>query len=424
MSVDSPQKRQRQTGSFSPASPPYHLAAKTAGSAKTTLHQQPDTPTSPPYMSSTTPPHSHASTASLSTASAQALTPPSSANMSQASQPNTTNSFPTPASSAGTASFAFKPDDCDVRMTDDRMEGVAHTAARDVEMGNDGDHRHTGHDRTGTGSSASGVGPDLRLQSGSGPFYKLSETPYPMSRPHVSQDLVALYGLNRITQSVARFDPKTGEKINKLRKSYESHVKDFKISGGKSRPEAAPGQLMGLLHFPDEEYYLQRVRGNEMESAQQRILAKLNGGTLKMNPGKLSKDEDNKWKTRIGTDEAPAAKRPAADMLDGPGKKLKPGQVMQGRNSATSSPAMRPSPATKAAIRPDRAGKKRSYLDSSFKGYGEGFGDDDGVGESTGGEDNGRGAGAKKKRRKDFAAGSPLGFDERRHNVGMVGVRH
>ncbi|KAF4306452.1 Mediator complex subunit Med19 [Botryosphaeria dothidea] len=401
MSVDPPQKRQRQTGSFSPASPPYHLAAKTAEPAKTTLHQQPDTPTSPPYMSSTAPTNSHASTASLSSASAQAVTPPSSANMSQASQPPNTNSFPTPASSAGTVSFAFKGEDGDARMTDDAMEGIAHSATRDVAMGDDGDHRHTGHDRTGTGSSASGLGTESRLQPGSGPFYKLSETPYPMSRPHVSQDLVALYGLQRITQSVARFDPRTGEKINKLRKSYESHVKDFKISGGKSRPEAAPNQLLDLLNFPDEEFYLQRVRGNELENAQQRILAKLNGGALKLNPGKLSKEEDGKWKTRIGTDDGISMRRPAESSLDGAAKKLKQGgQVMQGRNSATSSPAMRPANGPKTAVRPDRAGKKRSYLDSSFKGYGEGYGDDDGVGESTGGEDNGRGAGAKKKRRK------------------------
>lgn len=176
MSVDPPQKRQRQTGSFSPASPPYHLAAKTAEPAKTTLHQQPDTPTSPPYMSSTAPTNSHASTASLSSASGQAVTPPSSANMSQASQPPNTNSFPTPASSAGTVSFAFKGEDGDVRMTDDAMEGAAHSATRDVAMGDDGDHRHTGHDRTGTGSSASGLGTESRLQPGSGPFYKLSET--------------------------------------------------------------------------------------------------------------------------------------------------------------------------------------------------------------------------------------------------------
>ncbi|GME24944.1 rox3 family protein [Neofusicoccum parvum] len=351
------------------------------------------------------------------------------------SQPSNTNAFPTPASSAGTASFASKADGGDARMADDPMDVVAAPATRDVEMGNDGDHRQTGHDRTGTGSSASGgVGPDNRLQSGSGPFYKLSETPYAMSRPHVSQNLVSLYGLDRITQSVARFDPKTGEKINKLRKSYESHVKDFKISGGKSRPENSPGQLMNLLEFPDEEYYLQRIRGNELESASQRILAKLNGGALKMNPGKLSKEEDSRWKTRIGTDDGISAKRPAGEAFDGAAKKLKQGgQVMQGRNSATSSPAMRPSPGAKAVARPDRNGKKRSYVESSFKGYGEGFGDD--VGESTGGEDNGRGAGAKKKRRKptdnfcaqqDFAAGSPLGFDERRgnYNVGMVGVRH
>lgn len=223
-----------------------------------------------------------------------------------------------------------------------------------------------------------------------------------MSRPHVSQNLLSLYGLDRIAQSVARFNEK-GEKINKLRKSYESHVKDFKISGGKSKAEGVEGQLMNLLHFPDEEYYLQRVRGNELESASQRILAKLNGGALKMAPGKLSKEEDNKWKTRIGTDDNATVKRPALDTLDGAAKKLKQGgQVMQGRNSATSSPAMRPSPgaAKSSAMRPDRAGKKRSYVESSFKGYGEGYADDDGVGESTGGEDNGRGAGAKKKRRK------------------------
>lgn len=177
MSADPPQKRQRQTGSFSPASPPYHLAAKTAEPAQTTLHQHPDTPTSPPYMSSTAPSNSHASTTSLSSASAQAVTPPSSTNLSHASQPPNTNSFPTPASSAGTVSFAFKSEEGDAHMTDDPMDDVAPSATRDVEMGNDGDHRHTGHDRTGTGSSASGgVGSDNRLQSGSGPFYKLSET--------------------------------------------------------------------------------------------------------------------------------------------------------------------------------------------------------------------------------------------------------
>ncbi|KAK8193323.1 Rox3 mediator complex subunit-domain-containing protein [Phyllosticta capitalensis] len=413
--------------SFSPASPPYHLA-KSEQPSSTTLNQQPNTPTSPPYMSSFGQSQSYDSTASTS-AKGQGLTPPSSANMSQSSQQPTATSFnvfPTPSSTAG-VSFASKHDDGESRQPGDKMEGVESDTQRHLVSGGDSDHRHTGHDRTGTGSSTSdGVGSG-QLTTGTG-FFKLSETPYTKSRPHVSQNLVSLYRLDDITKSVARFDLQSGEKLHKLRKSYEGYVKEFKLSGGKSKPEARQDQLLSLVQMPDEEWYAQRVHGKELERGVNPLMDKLNKA-LKMTPGKLPPSEETKWKSRIGADE-PSLKRPGGELLDNAAKKARIGQgSLQGRSSATSSPALRPSGAAKpGVVRPDRAGKKRSYVESSFRGYGEGFADDD-LADSTGGEDDGRGNANKKKRRKDFTAGSPLGFNERRgssnvgYQAGMVGVR-
>ncbi|KAK7513517.1 Rox3 mediator complex subunit-domain-containing protein [Phyllosticta citriasiana] len=414
--------------SFLPTSPPYHLARSEQPST-TTLNQQPNTPTSPPYMSSFSQSQSHDSTAST-TAKDQGLTPPSSATMSQSTQQpgaaSFNNVFLTPSSTVG-VSFASKNEDGESRQTDDRMEIEESDSQRHVASGGDSDHRHTGHDRTGTGSSTSdGVGSG-QLTAGTG-FYKLSETPYSYSRPHVSQNLVSLYRLDDITKSVARFDLQTGEKLHKLRKSYEGYVKEFKLSGGKSKPEAREDQLLSLVQMPDDEWHAQRVHGKELERGVNPLMDKLNKA-LKMTPGKLPASEETKWKSRIGTDET-ALKRPGGELLDNAAKKARIGQgSMPGRNSATSSPALRPSGAAKpGVIRPERIGKKRSYVESSFKGYGEGFADDD-LAESTGAEDDGRGNANKKKRRKDFTAGSPLGFNERRgssnvgYNVGMVGVR-
>ncbi|KAF2088752.1 Rox3-domain-containing protein [Saccharata proteae CBS 121410] len=421
MSTESPAKRQRQTGSFSPASPPYHLAAKEGEQPNTTIHQTPNTPTSPPYMSSI----ANGSDVRVASSHAPLFTPPSSFAMSaQTSQQpmNTTNAFPTPASTAGSASFAQKSDGGDAQMTGIGGEtGSAHDSA----MGNSGDdHRHTDHDRQGTGSSTSaGIGMDRKQMLASMPTYKLSEKPYEPSRPHVTQNLIELYGLSSITSSVARFDPVTGEKINKLRKSYENQLKGFGLAGGKNKAEAVPGQLMDYLRaMPPEEWYSQKVYGKEIrETPTADMMSKINRA-VKMTPGKLPPAEVQKWKSRIGTDDGPS-KRPATDSLDNPSKKIKHGPTP---NPGTRPTSAAPSPAMKPA-RPERTGKKRSYVETSFKGYGEGFADDDPTGDSTGAEDAGRlGAnGSKKKRRKDIAAGSPLGFNERRgsYNVGMVGVR-
>ena len=76
-------------------------------------------------------------------------------------------------------------------------------------------------------------------------------TAVPRSRPHPTQDLFQLYGLEPLANSVRRKDPVTGEKINKLRKSYESKIKEF---AGKNKPVVNEGEFFHLLNWPDEEW--------------------------------------------------------------------------------------------------------------------------------------------------------------------------
>ncbi len=57
-------------------------------------------------------------------------------------------------------------------------------------------------------------------------FYCLSQTEYHVPRPSACDNLLRMFGLNKISESVARFDPVTGEK-KKLRKSYKGHIQDL-----------------------------------------------------------------------------------------------------------------------------------------------------------------------------------------------------
>lgn len=170
----SPNKRQRLSGSFSPASPPYHLA-KTADVTKAPVFQ-PHTPTSPPHMSSSTQINGTAS----STATQRSETsPPSSAAMSsQISQHpinTTTNTLPTPASSvAGGASFATKDIEGDARMTDELLSASL-TIGDDILMSDSDLQRHTNHNRQDDGSLASASVGYQRLNVDLGSLFKLCE---------------------------------------------------------------------------------------------------------------------------------------------------------------------------------------------------------------------------------------------------------
>lgn len=181
-----------------------------------------------------------------------------------------------------------------------------------------------------------------------------------------SQNLLEVFGLSSIAQSVARFDPDTGEKINKMRKSYEGQLKGFGLSGrNKAVPyvetaatSAAPMSLVEMAQWPAEEWYNQRVRGHDVmvdswQTARERIFA-----GLKLRTGHLK--DDIKWQGILGLDRG--AGKPEGERST---YETRPRSHADDRNAA------RPA-------RARRNVKKRRYDDGSFEGYGEGFLDDDG----------------------------------------------
>ncbi|KAF2472150.1 Rox3-domain-containing protein [Lindgomyces ingoldianus] len=317
------------------------------------------------------------------------MTPPSSVSMSQqVSQPGASAlnplPFPTPSSTTGVVS-ANVDSDGDAMMVDDANDDATRP----------GGNRRSNHNRQGKGKAVvfgeKGIFGSL--------LFKVGENEHSLSRPHGSQNLFELYGLNDIASTVARTDPRTGEKINKLRKSYEGHIKALQIAG---RPKAVKmeGALIGPLLYTDSDFDAARVAGREIKNAlndDESGLSKdfetlLNGALAGMAPGPLPNPDNARYKAYLGTDEA----KP---------KPVFEGQLSRGLPPNPGTPfSSAPSPAPRS-VRPERSGAKRSYQDTSFVGYSEGFADD---ADSTAGEE----AGPKKRPKLGFGAA---------HQIGMVG---
>lgn len=204
-------------------------------------------------------------------------------------------------------------------------------------------------------------------------------------------DLISLYGLGPIAKSVARMDPVTGEKINRLRKSYEGKLKGLGLAG-RNKPvkhePGAPGGLRQLTMWPEEEWQNQKVFGKEIKVADiDSALYKLQMRAMKMEPGTVPNNEY--WEDVLGH-EKPSKHAGGGD----PGKKAvsaPPANAIR----PTGQPNGTPVPAEPERTRPSR-GRKRHYDDSSFVGYGEGYADDDDDGVFY---SNNEGIG-KKKRKK------------------------
>lgn len=212
---------------------------------------------------------------------------------------------------------------------------------------------------------------------------------HPTSAPHPSQNLIALYGLDAFAATVARKDPVTGEKINKLRKSYEGKVKNQNLSG-RNKPTDIPGELLGFMEWPDEGWFDQRVYNRELEKAATGpMMAKLEQA-LAMQPGRLPNAEHEKWKSVLGLDLEGLA--PARTPGLEPSKNV--AQHVLQRNHPTSMRASAPASPRGGVGRPERANKKRRYDDTSFEGYSDGYHEDDGY--ATAGGDDRR---SSKKRR-------------------------
>jgi len=271
-----------------------------------------------------------------------------------------------------------------------------------------------------------------------------------MSQPHPTQNLISLYGLDPLAATVARTNPVTGEKINKMRKSYEGKIKTFGLAGRNKAVKHEAGKLAGLMElvqWPDEEWQNQKVLGKEVEKGLgDTLLAKLDRA-MKMEPGPVPNNET--WEDLLGHEKT----KPIPSPADVPIKKPLPiptNTVRQNLQSNAANTVGIPSP---EVARPKRSGKKRRYDEHSFEGYGEGYVDDDGdpggAGYSSGdGEGSRRGGSSKKKRKtvglsvpvhsklgssalwlttlseQDYSSARPPGFGERggSYGVGMVGV--
>ena len=214
------------------------------------------------------------------------------------------------------------------------------------------------------------------------------------SQPNPSQNLLALYGLSPLVTTVARNDPSTGEKINKLRKSYEGKIKDFALAGRNKPvkidiPEGGKGKLRAMMEDISEEQWQAENDANNIEinSVFRETLRK----AMEMRPGTTRKSED--WDEALGHEKPRVAAAPQAPVPKNTPSTVPP-QMSNG--------AVRPhTSAAPDVARPRRATKKRSYADDSFEGYGEGFVDDEldlDAGAYSNSEDGG--VGPSRKRRK------------------------
>ena len=234
-------------------------------------------------------------------------------------------------------------------------------------------------------------------------------------RPLPNDDILTLYGLKGIQASVARKDPVTGAKINKLRKSYAGKLTSLGVEGNtkveikeghhgtSDPPDTLPMKDLTEIVNPAWEWptgpngetqWDERMKDFEIGGPSTNdLLSKLNGA-LTMKSGKLPKPEHDQWKNYLAFSDAKATPAPAPTAVKGaPGlsaanhaiSKTSPLNGM--RNSAPASP--------RGVARPDRAGKKRSYGEHTWEGY-----EDDGY--STGGQE---GSGSKRQKRKVSAKG-------------------
>ena len=219
---------------------------------------------------------------------------------------------------------------------------------------------------------------------------------------------MTVFQLDPLAATVARFDPKSGEKINKMRKSYENYLKPLGLSGRnksvKHEEAVAAGgpaaKMMGLNEisaWPEEEWQNQRVLGKDVAKGLPDVLKSKLEKALTMNPGPVT--DGAKWEDILGID------RPNPN-----NGKIRKDSKTNGSfpNGASVSNANAASTAQGTGtdnIRARRNNKKRRYDDGSFEGYGEGYVDDemDHEGYESGetyASRNSRGSKGDRKRRK------------------------
>lgn len=185
---------------------------------------------------------------------------------------------------------------------------------------------------------------------------------------------MAVYGLGPLLRSVARTDPLSGEKINKLRKSYEGQIKSFElpgrnkaVRGERNADEDQPGPLRRMAGSApwglqtDEQWNSEHARFNiEMTSD---LHAKVKQA-MQMQPGAVR--NNTYWEGELGLSDKPKINPlPQRDQSSQPVLSRIPNGIPRSLPQAAGEPKRQ------------TRGKKRSYGDDSFVGYGEGYSDGD-----------------------------------------------
>jgi len=201
-----------------------------------------------------------------------------------------------------------------------------------------------------------------------------------------------------LAESVARTDPVTGEKINKMRKSYEGKVKTFGLAGRNkaAKCEAEKSTLLSMVQVPDEDWNLRNLEGKEVQKGfSSGTLEKLEKA-MQMQPGPLP--DNSKWEEVLGIDKP-------KPVLAGADPKIKSSTLTAQTNGMVNGNrphAINTQITSSEAARPKRTAKKRRYDDSSFEGYAEGFMDDEAdivdAGEYSSGDGTSRGNASKKRK--------------------------
>lgn len=192
---------------------------------------------------------------------------------------------------------------------------------------------------------------------------------------------------------MARTDPVTGEKINKMRKSYEGQLKTLGLAGRNRATKHDESKGMGLWEmsqWPEEEWHNQKVMGRDVASGfPESTLAKLEKA-MQMQPGPVP--NNNEWEDILGIEKA----KP----VDPAVKNGKQAFVAKANGQPNGFQSGNVNPQSSEPIRSRRTTKKRRYDEHSFEGYGEGYLDDDmDIGYTSGETQISRNSASKKRRK-------------------------
>lgn len=201
-----------------------------------------------------------------------------------------------------------------------------------------------------------------------------------------------MFNLTSLAAEVAREKP-NGEK-NALRKTYKGHIKRLGVAGHfdvQKKKEDAPSEFMAMLQVPDLEWNVHQVKGREITDGLSDISLASLGRAVTMAKGPIPKGV---WDSSVLGDIAPSngdSKQPSSARPTAPNTPLAGAPGAVNRLKSQGPPGSDP-------LRPRRNIKKRTYGDSSYEGYGEGFPDDDAGVEA--GYSTGEGEGGQKRRKK------------------------